>query len=40
MATNYSTKGFFRTTPNALLARYFKAWLALPEAQRAPMMVR
>ena len=25
MTTHYSTKGFFRNTPNALLARYFKA---------------
>lgn len=25
MTTHYSTKGFFRNTPNALLARYFAA---------------
>jgi hypothetical protein len=60
MAKHYPTKDFFRNTPNALLARYFKArdvlqnfdfaaikeskigaplkaWLVLPDVQRASM---
>lgn len=37
MAKHYSTKDFFRNTPNAMLARYFKARDVLQDFDFASM---